>query len=200
MERPDCGTDGGYRWHYSHGEPRCQPCKTAHAARNRERKGLAPYARQLAPCGTSAAYGRHRKAGEAACDPCKAAEAARKSGPCAGGCGGRVSLGTGSRPASEAMCNPCRVALARPNIHSPDWVSRAQDVIHAERYGREHALERLRQLAELDPQAPCPRCLAPLGDDPTRLDLDHDDEDPTRYLGLAHSYCNRAHLPVLLIM
>jgi hypothetical protein len=70
----------------------------------------------------------------------------------------------------------------------------------AERYGREHALERLRQLAELDPQAPCPRCLAPLGDDPTRLDLDHDDEDPTRYLGLAHSYCNRAHLPVLLIM
>lgn len=70
----------------------------------------------------------------------------------------------------------------------------------AERYGRDHQLERLRRIAELDPEAPCPRCLKPLGDDPARLDLDHDDDDPSRYLGLSHAVpCNRARLPVMLV-
>lgn len=66
-----------------------------------------------------------------------------------------------------------------------------------ERYGRKHQLARQAAVAELDPLAPCPRCLEPLGVDAAMLDLDHDDDDPTRYLGLSHATCNRSRRPVL---
>lgn len=117
---PPCGTPEGYRWHYSHGEPRDQACKTAMNNYNRFRAGLPLVDRTPPPCGTSAAARRHRRRGERLDDACREVERlrnrARRSVPCACGCGEMVVLGQGSRPPGEAMRRECLVRVGRPNL------------------------------------------------------------------------------------
>jgi hypothetical protein len=69
--------------------------------------------------------------------------------------------------------------------------------IEAGRYGAEHQAERRRRLDERGPDARCARCNGLLGEDESLIDLDHDDDDPTRYLGLSHTPCNRGKRPVV---
>ncbi|TFV91381.1 hypothetical protein [Blastococcus sp. CT_GayMR16] len=65
------GTTGGYRAHFRHGEPMCEPCRAA----DRTRKGyLGP--QPVASCGTVGGYRRHLRHGEDACPPCLTANAA----------------------------------------------------------------------------------------------------------------------------
>lgn len=33
--RPKCGTERGYQYHRTHGEPRCEKCRIAHNSHNR---------------------------------------------------------------------------------------------------------------------------------------------------------------------
>lgn len=69
--------------------------------------------------------------------------------------------------------------------------------LRAVRYGSEHVAERRRRLDERGPGARCARCNGLLGGDESLIDLDHDDDDPARYLGLSHSLCNRGRRPVV---
>jgi hypothetical protein len=59
------------------------------------------------------------------------------------------------------------------------------------RYGRRHQETRERALQQFRDGDLCGRCFQPMyayqG-----IDLDHDDDDPTRYRGLSHSTCNSA--------
>jgi hypothetical protein len=57
-------------------------------------------------------------------------------------------------------------------------------------YGYRHKQARLAYLAAFQQGQPCTRCRKPIWDT-ARVDLDHDDDDPTRYLGLAHRACNQ---------
>lgn len=61
------GTTGGFRAHFRHGEPMCDPCRDA----DRERRGVKK--RVLLPCGTQGAYARHLNRNEEPCEPCRAA-------------------------------------------------------------------------------------------------------------------------------
>jgi DNA-binding CsgD family transcriptional regulator len=64
------GTVGGYRAHYRHGEPMCDPCRAA------ERKRLGHAGPQkTAQCGTVGGYARHLRRGEKTCAPCRRAQA-----------------------------------------------------------------------------------------------------------------------------
>lgn len=63
------GTIGGYRAHYRHGEPMCEPCREA----NRQYHGQQP--KTSARCGTRSGYNRHIKAGEPTCAACRDAHA-----------------------------------------------------------------------------------------------------------------------------
>lgn len=65
------------------------------------------------------------------------------------------------------------------------------------RYGLSHAAERRRRLDERGPDARCARCGELLPEDDAGIDLDHDDDDPTRYLGLSCVPCNRGKRPVV---
>lgn len=62
-------------------------------------------------------------------------------------------------------------------------------------YGQAHRAARAALVAQLDPDAPCPICLMPLGDDADQLDAHH--TTPLRAdraataLQLAHAACNR---------
>jgi hypothetical protein len=62
------GTIGGYRTHYRHGVPMCEPCLAANR-RARGYKGPQP----VAAHGTRAGYNRHRRNGEEACLDCRKA-------------------------------------------------------------------------------------------------------------------------------
>jgi len=62
-------------------------------------------------------------------------------------------------------------------------------------YDAQHDALRRVLVAALDPWAPCPRCHEPLGPDPARLDLMHND-DRTGWLGLGHRRCNRDVSPI----
>ena len=53
-----------------------------------------------------------------------------------------------------------------------------------------HRRIRLEKLRSYRPADPCPRCGAPLGPDPDKLDLGHLD-DRSGYSGLEHAACNR---------
>lgn len=65
------GTIGGYRTHYRHGVPMCEPCRAA----ERTRLGYkAP--QRIAECGTRSGYNRHCRRGEAPCPPCRDAQTA----------------------------------------------------------------------------------------------------------------------------
>lgn len=64
------GTLGGYRAHYRHGVPLCEPCRDAHR-RSRGRKGP----QKQAVCGTTGGYCRHLQRGEKTCAECRAAHA-----------------------------------------------------------------------------------------------------------------------------
>lgn len=64
------GTLGGYRTHYRHKVPMCEPCRNAERVFKGRRKLV------LAPCGTRGAYARHLRAGEATCAACRAANTA----------------------------------------------------------------------------------------------------------------------------
>lgn len=61
------GTIGGYRTHFRHGVPMCEPCREV----NRQARGHKRPV--LLPCGTRAAYSRHLDHGETPCEPCRAA-------------------------------------------------------------------------------------------------------------------------------
>lgn len=64
------GTIGGYRAHFRHGVPMCEPCRAA----DREYHGYkAP--QRTARCGTDSGYNRHLYQGETACQPCRDAKA-----------------------------------------------------------------------------------------------------------------------------
>jgi hypothetical protein len=56
------------------------------------------------------------------------------------------------------------------------------------RYGGAHQAKRARERPYMHGK-PCARCGKPL-DGP--IELDHDDDDPSRYLGWSHRRCNRA--------
>lgn len=73
-------------------------------------------------------------------------------------------------------------------------------VRRGERYGSQHQLERRRRLKVLSPSDPCARCGLPLGSDVSLIDLDHDDDDPSLYLGLSHSTCNRGKVPLVEVL
>lgn len=64
------GTLGGYRAHFRHKVPICEPC------RNAERVARGRQPRTLAPCGTRTAYHRHLRRRETPCEPCRAANRA----------------------------------------------------------------------------------------------------------------------------
>ena len=69
-----CGTAAGYQRHRYRGEPACELCLAAWAAKGRARlraAGVEP--RQEALCGTEAGYKAHIRRGEAACAKCLAA-------------------------------------------------------------------------------------------------------------------------------
>jgi hypothetical protein len=68
--------------------------------------------------------------------------------------------------------------------------------VEAGRYGPAHQAERRRRLDERAPDERCARCRELLPEDEAGIDLDHDDDDPTRYLGLSHSRCNRGKRPI----
>lgn len=78
MTRPlrPCGTYAAYMRHKKAGEPTCQPCRDANAARQRGYRKTATGPRKLAPCGTEAARQRHRRRGET-CHTCDDARTAR---------------------------------------------------------------------------------------------------------------------------
>lgn len=57
-------------------------------------------------------------------------------------------------------------------------------------YGWSHQKARRAALAAFVVGQPCVRCGKPLTSK-RDVELDHDDNDRSRYLGLAHSYCNR---------
>jgi hypothetical protein len=67
------GTTGGYRAHFRHGEPMCEPCRAAERARLGHQNP-----QKAAACGTDSGYGRHLKRKEPACEPCKDAHNARQ--------------------------------------------------------------------------------------------------------------------------
>lgn len=69
--------------------------------------------------------------------------------------------------------------------------------LRATRYGQDHIAERRLRLDDRGPDARCARCNGPLPGDESLIDLDHDDEDASRYLGLSHRRCNRARVPVV---
>jgi hypothetical protein len=71
-----CGTPAGYRRHLRRNEPRCQPCRRAHAKAITEHRRKPWTPRQLKPCGTEAAYQRHIRRGERTCFKCRRAHAA----------------------------------------------------------------------------------------------------------------------------
>ena len=57
-------------------------------------------------------------------------------------------------------------------------------------YGRQHRTARKRALDRLHDGDPCARCGKPMFRGQL-LDLDHHDDDPSIYRGLAHQRCNR---------
>jgi hypothetical protein len=61
------GTTGGYRAHFRHGAPMCEPCRDAH----RKDVGAKPF--QPAKCGTTGGYQRHLDRAEPTCADCRAA-------------------------------------------------------------------------------------------------------------------------------
>lgn len=67
------GTTGGYRAHFRHGEPMCEPCRDA----ERKRMGYKG-PRKTAVCGTPSGYQRHLNRTEQPCAPCRAAKAKAK--------------------------------------------------------------------------------------------------------------------------
>lgn len=64
------GTIGGYRAHFRHGVPMCEPCRQT----ERDRRGVEPF--RWAVCGTRGGYNAHRRRGETTCGPCRAAHTA----------------------------------------------------------------------------------------------------------------------------
>ena len=58
-------------------------------------------------------------------------------------------------------------------------------------YGTQHQRARREALLLFKPGQRCVRCDQPMWT-AENLDLDHDDDDRSRYLGLAHRSCNRA--------
>lgn len=60
------GTSGGYRTHFRHKVPMCEPCRDA------ERRRLGRRPMRYAPCGTRSAYHRHLRHGES-CEACRQA-------------------------------------------------------------------------------------------------------------------------------
>lgn len=64
------GTTGGYRAHFRHQVPLCDPCRAA----ERQRQGYTAPQKQ-AVCGTVSGYGRHLQLGEKTCAECRAANA-----------------------------------------------------------------------------------------------------------------------------
>jgi hypothetical protein len=81
-----CGTDAAYKRHFRLGEPPCDACRAAHAARcaadyaarkrdraPREPAPREPAPREPAPCGTEAAARRHRRRGEPLDEACRRA-------------------------------------------------------------------------------------------------------------------------------
>lgn len=133
--------------------------------------------------------------------------------PCAL-CGELLWRGSTSRP--QPICQPCRrlhpqrtvrpVERIKPCSHCAELFTAASGRtlcvncrLNRERrrgsaaqrgYGTDHRLRRAATLARLVDGTPCPRCDLPMSRDQT-LDLDHTD-DRTGYLGLSHSWCNRA--------
>ncbi len=60
------GTGGGYRAHFRHGVPMCEPCRAV----ERKAKGCkAP--QKVAVCGTIGGYHRHLDRREETCRPCR---------------------------------------------------------------------------------------------------------------------------------
>ncbi len=57
-------------------------------------------------------------------------------------------------------------------------------------YGWQHQKARKAALASFVPGQPCVRCNKPMTSR-AGLELDHDDDDRSRYNGLAHAECNR---------
>lgn len=128
------------------------------------------------------------------CDDCRRRNINSASVPCAG-CGTLLPRAPGSLPAGSSTCQPCRrrrhqlilkqVRPVSPRRPRPSPTERG--------YGYEHRAARRVALSEFVSGDPCARCGDPMFDgDP--LDLDHND-DRDGYLGLAHAWCNRSHLP-----
>lgn len=111
------GTIGGYRAHYRHREPMCEPCR---AAERRRRGYKGP--QKTAVCGTRSGYDRHIRRGEQPCAECRAATAGyvrqwRRLGLPAG------DRRHGTLPGYErgCRCDPCKQAKAVDNRH---WYER----------------------------------------------------------------------------
>jgi hypothetical protein len=94
-------------------------------------------------------------------------------------CGHRFVPKTGSHVYHNPVCRERAKAQAR-TVHSPA------------RYGSTH--KKLRRAVAVQVQAggvACARC-SELIEPWENWDLDHDDDDPSRYLGPSHRRCNRA--------
>jgi hypothetical protein len=59
-------------------------------------------------------------------------------------------------------------------------------------YGWQHQKARKAALAAFWPGQPCARCQKPMLSS-VDVELDHDDRDRTKYIGLSHKTCNREH-------
>jgi hypothetical protein len=124
-------------------------------------------------------------------------------------CGRKMRLTQSSAP--EPMCHPCRrIDPQRARVIKtcscgalftsvssdqclgcrPRATPRPKRSANVRGYGRAHQLVRLKALAEFVDGSPCPRCELPMHEG-QRLDMDHAD-DRSGYLGLSHSWCNRA--------
>lgn len=103
---------------------------------------------------------------------------------CQGGCGKPPTT------PKHWYCNACREARKRHKSRVREAQSRPPA---AERgYGAEHQKLR-REIAVLvrTGQAKCARCGGPIR--PAEAwDLDHDDDDRSRYIGASHARCNRS--------
>jgi hypothetical protein len=95
----------------------------------------------------------------------------------------RPCLGCGRLVRGHSRCLLCRVQLERQ-----------RGTRQQRGYDATHDALRAQLVAALDPWAPCPSCGDPLGPDPARLDLMHND-DRTGWLGLGHARGNRGAVP-----
>jgi hypothetical protein len=190
---PPCGTRSAVRRHEKLHEPLDDACRKARAERERERYHRNPRRRARINARASARQKRPPLPARA-CELCEGLFTPNRVGTryCS--------------PHCWELDNRTQVLVAELRMLDPDArrvridqlaARRQRAEVEAGRYGPAHQAERRRRLDERGPDERCARCRELLPEDEAGIDLDHDDDDPTRYLGLSHTLCNRGKRPIV---